>query len=125
MDYNFEIDRPIYMQIVEKIRIEIVSGKLKPGEKLPSVRELALIAKVNPNTMQKALMDLEELGFITTERTNGKFVTTDVKLIENMKKGLAREFVKNYLKDMQDIGFTHQESIDYLLNLKENLIKED
>ena len=125
MDYNFDNDRPIYIQLVEKIKIEIVSGKLKPGEKLPSVRELALIAKVNPNTMQKALMDLEELGFITTERTNGKFVTTDVKLIENMKKGLAREFVKNYLKDMQDIGFTYNESIDYLLNLKENLIKED
>jgi len=125
MDYNFDNDRPIYIQLVEKIKIEIISGKLKPGEKLPSVRELALIAKVNPNTMQKALMDLEELGFITTERTNGKFVTTDVELIENMKKGLAREFVENYLKDMQDIGFTYQESIDYLLNLKENLIKED
>ena len=125
MDYNFDNDRPIYIQLVEKIKIEIISGKLKPGEKLPSVRELALIAKVNPNTMQKALIDLEELGFITTERTNGKFVTTDVELIENMKKGLAREFVENYLKDMQDIGFTYQESIDYLLNLKENLIKED
>ena len=111
MDYNFDNDRPIYIQLVEKIKIEIISGKLKPGEKLPSVRELALIAKVNPNTMQKALIDLEELGFITTERTNGKFVTTDVKLIENMKKGLAREFVENYLKDMQDIGFTYQESI--------------
>ena len=119
MDYKFEIDRPIYMQIVEKIRTEIVSGKLKPGEKLPSVRELALIVKVNPNTMQKALGDLEELGFITTERTNGKFVTTDVELIENMRKGLAREFVKNYLKEMQDIGLTHKDAVDYLLNLKE------
>ena len=119
MDYNFDNDRPIYIQLVEKIKIEIISGKLKPGEKLPSVRELALIAKVNPNTMQKALIDLEELGFITTERTNGKFVTTDVKLIENMKKGLAREIVIKYLSDMQNIGMSHEEAIDYLLNIEE------
>jgi len=124
MDYNFDNDRPIYIQLVEKIKIEIISGKLKPGEKLPSVRELALIAKVNPNTMQKALIDLEELGFITTERTNGKFVTTDVKLIENMKKGLAREIVIKYLSDMQNIGMSHEEAIDYLLNIEEkNWIK--
>jgi len=119
VDYIFNIDRPIYMQIVEKIRVEIISGKFKPGEKLPSVRELALIAKVNPNTMQRALVDLEEMGLIFTERTNGKFVTTDKKVIEKMKKGLANEIVKKYLQDMQNIGISHNDSINYLLNMAE------
>ena len=119
MDYIFNNDRPIYMQLVEKIRVEIISGKFKPGEKLPSVRELALTAKVNPNTMQKALIDLEELGLIFTERTNGKFVTTDKKVIENMKKDLAKEISKNYLKDMQNIGINHKDSINYLLDMAE------
>jgi len=119
VDYIFNNDRPIYMQLVEKIRVEIISGKFKPGEKLPSVRELALTAKVNPNTMQKALIDLEELGLIFTERTNGKFVTTDKKVIENMKKDLAKEISKNYLKDMQNIGINHKDSINYLLDMAE------
>jgi len=119
VDYIFNNDRPIYMQLVEKIRVEIISGKFKPGEKLPSVRELALTAKVNPNTMQKALIDLEELGLIFTERTNGKFVTTDKKVIENMKEDLAKEISKNYLKDMQNIGINHKDSINYLLDMAE------
>jgi len=119
VDYIFNNDRPIYMQLVEKIRVEIISGKFKPGERLPSVRELALTAKVNPNTMQKALIDLEELELIYTERTNGKFVTTDKKVIENMKKDLAKEISKNYLKDMQNIGINHKDSINYLLDMAE------
>ena len=82
MDYIFDNERPIYIQLVEKIRLEIVSGKLKSGERLPSVRELALISRVNPNTMQKALAELEDEGLIYTERTNGKFVTDNKELIE-------------------------------------------
>ena len=114
MDYNFDNDRPIYIQLVEKIKIEIISGKLKPGEKLPSVRELALIAKVNPNTMQKALMDLEELGFITTERTNGKFVTTDQALIDKYKFQYAEELSNKYFSSMESIGFDKNKIINYL-----------
>ena len=77
MDYIFNNERPIYIQLVETIRVQIVSGKLKSGERLPSVRELALTAKVNPNTMQKALAELEDEGLVYTERTNGKFVITN------------------------------------------------
>ena len=84
MEYIFENERPIYVQLVEKIRIEIVSGKLKLGQRIPSVRELAINARVNPNTMQKALVELENEGLIYTERTNGKFVTNDEKLIEKL-----------------------------------------
>ena len=77
MNYIFNDDRPIYIQLVEMLRIQIVSGKLKKGERIPSVRELALTARVNPNTMQKALAELEDEGLIYTERTNGKYVTED------------------------------------------------
>ena len=117
MEYFFENDRPIYIQLVEKLKIEIVSGKLKSGERLPSVREYALNAKVNPNTMQKALAELEDQGLIYTERTNGKFVTQDNKLIEKMKKELSKKKVNNYLNDMKNIGISFEEAIKYLQEL--------
>lgn len=117
MDYIFDDARPIYIQLVEKVESEIISGKLRLGERLPSVRELALITKVNPNTMQKALAELENKGLIYTERTNGKYVTTNKDLIENIKKALAKEKVVNYLNEMQNIGITCEEAIIYLQEL--------
>jgi len=114
VDYIFDNNRPIYIQLVEGLRIKIISGKFKPGERLPSVRELALIAKVNPNTMQKALAELEDEGLIYTERTNGKFVTDNQELIEKLKIELAKEKVKKYITDMNDIGITYDEAILYL-----------
>jgi len=117
VDYNFDNERPIYIQLVEMIRIDIVSGKFKKGQKLPSVRELALMMKVNPNTMQKALVELENEKLIYTERTNGKYVTEDKELIENAKKELAQEKVNNYLKSMQNIGINYDSAIRYLQEL--------
>ena len=117
MDYIFDNERPIYVQLVEKLRIEIVSGKLKNGERIPSVRELALTARVNPNTMQKALAELEAEGLVYTERTNGKFVTANKELIEKIKRKLAKEKVNNYIKDMKNIGITYEQSIQYLQEL--------
>ena len=117
MDYIFDNERPIYVQLVENLRIEIVSGKLKIGERLPSVRELALTARVNPNTMQKALVELENEGLVYTERTNGKFVTDNKELIEKIKRKLAKEKVNNYINDMKNIGITYEESIQYLQEL--------
>lgn len=114
MNYIFDNERPIYLQLVEKLRIEIVSGKLKKGERLPSVRELALITKVNPNTMQKALAELEEEKLIYTERTNGKFVTDDINLIEEVKRKLAKEKVNEYIKSMESLGISYEEAIQYL-----------
>ena len=117
MDYIFDNDRPIYVQLVEKIRIEIVAGKLKAGERLPSVRELALMMKVNPNTMQKALVELEDEKLIYTERTNGKYVTQDEKLIEKIKRQLAHEKVNNYLNSMKSIGISYELAVKYLQEL--------
>jgi DNA-binding transcriptional regulator YhcF (GntR family) len=117
MEYVFDNERPIYIQLVEMIRIDIVSGKFQKGQKIPSVRELALIMKVNPNTMQKALAELENEKLIYTERTNGKYVTEDEELIENVKKELAQEKVNNYLNSMKNIGIGYDLAIKYLQEL--------
>lgn len=117
MEYIFDNERPIYIQLVEIIRTKIVSGSLKKGERLPSVRELALTMKVNPNTMQKALVELENEGLVYTERTNGKFVTEDEDLIEKVKKELAKEKVNTYLNSMKNIGISFEEAINYLQEL--------
>lgn len=117
MEYVFDNERPIYIQLVEIIRIEIVSGKFQKGQKLPSVRELALMMKVNPNTMQKALVELEDEKLIYTERTNGKYVTEDEKLIEKIKKQLAQEKVNNYLNSMKNIGISYELAVKYLQEL--------
>ncbi len=119
MEYIFDNERPIYIQLMEKIRLEIVSGKLKKGERMPSVRELAITMKVNPNTMQKALAELENEQLIYTERTNGKFVTQNQERIEEIKKELAKEKVNTYLNSMKDIGISFEEAISYLQEQKE------
>ena len=117
MSYCFDNDRPIYIQLLEKIKIDIVSEKIKPGEKVFSVRELALLYKVNPNTVQKSLEKLEEEALIYTERTNGKFVTEDKKLIAKVKEEFAREKVNKYLIDMQKLGFDFEDAVKYLNEL--------
>lgn len=117
MNYIFDNERPIYIQLVELIRTDIVSGKYEKGSKLPSVRELALTMKVNPNTMQKALVELENEKLIYTERTNGKYVTEDEKKLEKTKKQLAQEKVNNYLNSMKSIGINYEDALSYLQEL--------
>ena len=109
MDPVFNNSVPSYLQIVSEIKKQIVSGKLIPGERIPSVRELALTYKVNPNTMQKALIELEENGLIKTERTNGKFVTEDENIINKIKNDYADNLTQNYLSEMISLGITKQE----------------
>lgn len=118
MRFEFDNNIPIYIQLVEQLKIYIISGKIKPGEKLPSVRELAYNTKVNPNTMQKALVELEDLSLIYTERTNGKYVTEDEKLINKYKKEYANELSKKYFSSMEDIGFNKEETIKYLKDIE-------
>jgi DNA-binding transcriptional regulator YhcF (GntR family) len=120
VDYNFDNERPIYIQLAEQLKIKIISGKLKKGEKLPSIRDFSLMAKVNPNTMQKALAELENEKLIYTERTNGKYVTTDEKIINKFKKAIINEKVSNFITDMNGIGINKKEIIEYLIKEKEN-----
>ncbi len=114
LNFNFINDRPIYIQLVEQLEFYIVSGKIPPGSKLPSVRDLALAAKVNPNTMQRALTELEDLRLIYTERTTGKYVTNDAKLITKYRKRFANAKVKIYFNDMEKLGFNTKSALDYL-----------
>lgn len=114
MDITFDNNIPIYIQVLEYIKIYIISGTFKCGEKLPSVRDFALTFKVNPNTMQKALQELENDGLIYTERTNGKYVTKDNKIIEKLKDEYALTLAKSYFEGMKRIGLGKAESIKYL-----------
>jgi len=117
MKFEFDNNIPIYVQLVEQMKIYIISGKLTPGERLPSVRDLALQSKVNPNTMQKALTELEELKLVYTERTNGKYVTDDINLINKYKNEYALCLSKKYFNDMKMIGYSKEDTINYLKEL--------
>lgn len=117
MNFEFNNNVPIYVQIVEQLKIQIISGKMKPGERISSVRDLALQLKVNPNTLQKALQELEEQKLIYTERTNGKFVTENQKLIDKYKNEYAIDLSKKYIDNMKEIGFELNEVIEYLKEL--------
>ena len=117
MNIDFDNNIPIYLQLVEQLKMDIISRKIPLGERLLSVRELALQIKVNPNTVQKALTELEDLKLIYTERTNGKYVTKDEKLIDKLKKEYANTLSQKYLDRMRNIGFTNLETFEYLRKL--------
>lgn len=114
MPWNLNSDRPIFAQLIECIQLEILSGKYQPGDKLPSVRDLAQEAAVNPNTMQRALAELERTGLVYTQRTAGRFITEDEKMIEQLKKDLAQETIQTFLESMQRIGFSKEETIEFI-----------
>ena len=121
MAWNLDSDRPIFSQIVERIQTDIIAGKYEPGGKLPSVRELAQEASVNPNTMQKAFAELERIGLVYSRRTSGRFITEDIKMIESAKTTLAQQEMNRFLEIMQKLGYSRSEILD-LLNqtLKKN-----
>ena len=118
MAWELDADRPIYAQLVERIQREIVSGKYQPGEKLPSVRDLAAVAAVNPNTMQKAFAELERSGLIMTQRTSGRTVTEDTELIANTREKLAAGHVRNFIDNMQELGYHTEEIKDLFDKMK-------
>ena len=119
MTYTFDNNIPIYIQLLEYLKIYLISGVFKSGEKLPSVREFASTFKVNPNTMQKALAELEDMKLIYTERTNGKYVTKDQRLIDKLKDEYAITLAKSYFQGMKRIGLGKADSIKYLEGIKE------
>lgn len=109
MPWNLESSRPIYLQIIERVQMDIITGRYQPGDKLPSVRDLAQEAAVNPNTMQKALSELERSGLIYSQRTSGRFITEDKELIHQMKKELAAAEVSAFVAHMKQLGITPEE----------------
>lgn len=109
MPWNLDSSRPIYLQIIERVQMDIITGRYQPGDKLPSVRDLAQEAAVNPNTMQKALSELERSGLIYSQRTSGRFITEDKELIHQMKKELAAAEVSTFVAHMKQLGITPEE----------------
>lgn len=114
MKWNYRDDLPIYSQLVEQLKKAIVSGELKPGERLMSVRELAMEAGVNPNTMQRALAELEQDGLVYTQRTAGRYVTEDIDTIEKIRTEMASEHVRRFRDDMTELGFEVKDIIKLL-----------
>ena len=112
MSWNFSNDVPIYLQIMEHFKVQIASGKLEVGDKIPPVRELALEAGVNPNTMQKALSELEREGYLESQRTSGR-----------LKQDMALELCESFHNGMKKIGFTPEEAIaeykEYISRIEE------
>lgn len=109
MPWNLDSSRPIYLQIIERVQMDIITGRYQPGDKLPSVRDLAQEAAVNPNTMQKALSELERSGLIYSQQTSGRFITEDKELIHQMKKELAAAEVSAFVAHMKQLGITPEE----------------
>ncbi len=116
---QFDNNSPIYLQIIKEMTLRILSGVIKPGDKLASVRELATQFGVNPNTMQRAMTEMEREGLVYTERTNGRFLTEQIELLSQKKALFAREETEKYLAYMQKIGFSHEEIISYLQGLQQ------
>lgn len=114
MQWSFSNDLPIYSQLIGQIKVGIVSGVFPPGERLPSVRDLATEAGVNPNTMQRALAELERDGLVYSQRTAGRFVTEDKTMIEQAKRGLARGHIRTFLEAMGRLGYAREEILDLL-----------
>ena len=114
MPWDLDNDRPIYLQLMERIQHDIISGVYRPGDKIPSVRDLALDAAVNPNTMQNAL--------VYSQRTSGRFITEDEKLLKKMKMDLATEHIHQFFEQMHHLGFSNEETLELI---RETLRREN
>ena len=114
MPWNLDNDRPIYPQLMERIQHDIISGVYQPGDKLPSVRDLAVEAAVNPNTMQKALAELERCGLVHSQRTSGRFITDDAALLKEMQTELAQEHIQDFFMQMRKLGFSDEDTLEMI-----------
>ena len=114
MQWQFSNDAPIYTQLIQQVKVGIVTGAFPPGERLPSVRDMATEAGVNPNTMQRALAQLERDGLVYSQRTAGRFVTEDNTMINTAKRSLAQRHVKTFLEAMLQLGFQKEEIIELI-----------
>lgn len=121
MPWTLDNDRPLYLQLMERIQMDIIAGRYKAGDKLPSVRDLAIDASVNPNTMQKALSELERNGLVHSQRTSGRFITEDREMLQQLKRSLASEHIREFIEKMKSLGFTEKE----LLALLSETLKGD
>ncbi|MBQ9155677.1 MAG: GntR family transcriptional regulator [Eubacterium sp.] len=116
MTWNLNEDRPIWIQLKEQLGKQIVAGRFGCGQRLPSVRDLAREAGVNPNTMQRALAALDQDGLTTTNRTSGRCVTEDESIIARLRDELAETIVRSYLDAMAEMGYSKEEAAEKIVN---------
>lgn len=119
MDFALQSSRPIWQQLTEQLSRRIVTGVYPPGSKFPTVRELAAEAGVNPNTMQRALAQLESMGLVITNRTAGRTVTEDVEVLDAMRNQFARELIEVFFAQMEELGFSRAQAADLIAAEKE------
>lgn len=120
MQWDLNTDKPVYLQLVEQIQAGIISGTYQAGEKLPSVRDLAAQATVNPNTMQRAMTELERDGLVYTNRTAGRFITSDEELIKQLKTQYITQIIGEFLDKMKLMGLEPDEIISYVTKVLKN-----
>lgn len=117
MQWNIDSERPVYIQLIEQIQAGIISGHFKLGDKLPSVRDLASEAGVNPNTMQRALSELEQTGLVYSNRTSGRYITSDMELINKLKEQSAKDIVLDFIEKMSQIGYNNEEILECITKI--------
>jgi DNA-binding transcriptional regulator YhcF (GntR family) len=118
MEAEFDPNIPIYIQIMNTIKMKIISEELKPEDKLSSVREMSVKLKVNPNTIQRAYQELERQGITYKKRGMGTFVSGDISMIERLKEEMADDILRVFIKGMKDLGFSPEEIVEAV---KENI----
>ena len=114
MGWTFMPQQPIYKQIVDHILTDIVSGHYACGERLPSVRDLSVTAAVNPNTMQRAMAELESMGLVVTQRNSGKSVTDNKEAIMTARDAKAMEVAKQFIRSMEALGYSKDDALAFL-----------
>lgn len=117
MEYNAGM--PIYLQVIHDIKKKMVQGKILPGEKLPSNRDLAVIYKINQNTAARIYREMESEGYCYTKRGIGTFVMEDETMFETVKREMAEELLENFMNEMRDLGFKKDDIIDQIAEFKE------
>ena len=120
MDLEFDDNMPIYLQIMDRLKMDIITKKLKAKDKLPSVREMAMKFKVNPNTLQRAYQELERMGIVYSQRGMGTFVGERENMVDELKEEMAKEVIDSFILRMKRLGFTEQEIIQ---SISKNIIE--
>ena len=124
MQWVLDSERPVYVQLVEQIQAGIISGQYKPGDRLPSVRDLAAEATVNPNTMQRALTELERVGLVYANRTSGRFITPDEEMIGKLREQSARQQAAAFLVKLRQLGFEPPQALALLQQVIQDMKAE-
>ncbi|SDD05797.1 DNA-binding transcriptional regulator YhcF, GntR family [Terribacillus halophilus] len=125
MTDTFQSSQPIYLQLADRLNRQIVSGELKPGDKLPSVREMAVSSKVNPNTVQRTYRELEASGIVESRRGQGTFVTENEDILLSIREKLKQEQIENFIQVMHDMGYQNQEITEGLQTYLEGGARHD